>query len=113
MYYILGFLIYCVGQFLVWVQTYGPLKIELVRNNPWIPYAIAIPITHLFITGTKLIVNSSDGLTWGSRFIQFAAGMIIFTIMSSRFNGESINLKTGVSILLVGIVVAIQIFWKN
>jgi len=113
MYYILGFLIYSAAQFLVWIQSYGPLKIEFIKNNPWIPYAISIPITHLFIVATRLIVSNSDGLTWESRFIQFAAGIITFAIMSGYYNSESINLKTGISILLVGIVVAIQIFWKN
>lgn len=107
--YIYCFLIYCLAQALVWFQVYGPLKIDFIKNNTWIIYSMSIPITYLFVFGTKHIVDLSNGFTWGSKFIQFGASILMFAIMSYVFNNEGISLKTIISIILITIVMIIQI----
>lgn len=106
--FLYGFLIYCVAQILVWFQTYGPLKIDFIKSNKWLIYVFSIPITYLFVTATRYTVEYFEGLTWGSRFIQFTAGIITFAVMSYIFNNEGINLKTGISLLIVTILILIQ-----
>lgn len=107
--YFYSFLIYCLAQVLVWFQIYGPLKIDVIKNNTWVIYLGSIPITYLFAHGTKHIVRLSNGLTWGSKFIQFGASILIFAIMSYAFNNEGISIKTIISIILITIVIIIQI----
>jgi len=107
--YFYSFLIYCLAQILVWFQIYGPLKIDVIKNNTWAVYSMSIPITYLFTLGTKHIVKLSNGLTWESRFIQFGAGILIFAAMSYVFNDEGLSIKTITSIILITIVIIIQI----
>lgn len=107
--YFYSFLIYCLAQILVWFQIYGPLKIYIIKNNTWVIYFASIPITYLFALGTKHIVKLSNGLTWGSKFIQFGAGVLIFAAMSYMFNNEGLSIKTIISMVLITIVIIIQI----
>jgi hypothetical protein len=108
----LGILYYLIAQVLVWLQLYGPLKIDWMKDNKWIVYAMALPITYIFILATKYTVDAMDGATWGSRFIQSGIGVITFAFMAWYINDEGINLKTGISIFLVLILIMIQLMWK-
>jgi len=111
---IIGFLLFIVGQGVAWVQVYGPLIWPKLKENLWFSLIVLSPLIAIsYIYGTRYIVESFDGLTWPSRFISFSAGIIIFSIATSIFMKEGINLKTIISILLCIAVVSIQIFWKT
>jgi hypothetical protein len=83
-----------------------------MKGKTWLVYAMAIPITHLFVLATNHTVTHMGGFTWGSRFVQFGAGIVSFAIMAWYFNNEGINLKTGISLFLVLILILIQLMWK-
>jgi len=99
-----------VGQILVWIQTFGPLKIPYLKANMWISYTLSIPITFLFIQATK-IGFQGFGESWPIRFLGFTIGMITFTLLTNIVMNEPFNTKTVISMLLAIAIIAIQIFW--
>jgi len=109
---LLGIFYYLVAQTLVWIQLYGPMKIDFMKDKQWLVYAMAIPITHVFVLATNYTVTYMEGMTWGSRFIQFGAGAVSFAFMAYYFNNEGLTLKTIISLSLVSILILIQFLWK-
>ena len=53
-----------------------------------------------------------DGMLWPGRLISFGGGIIVFTVLTYIIMGESITLKTIISLILACILVSIQVFWK-
>jgi hypothetical protein len=47
-----------------------------------------------------------------SRFLTFTLGVVSFAVLTWYFNGEGINMKTAVSLILALSIILIQIFWK-
>jgi len=74
---------------------------------------IGVPISFLYIWGTKYTVQGLDGLLWPARFIGFGVGMVIYAIGVSYFFNEGISSKTAISLLLSIILIGIQTLWKN
>jgi|TARA_R110000803_G_scaffold141907_1_gene208283 hypothetical protein len=100
------------AQTLVWFQMYAPLKVEWFKDKLWITYVTAIPVTYLFVTGARYCVEYFGGTLWASRLLSFTLGIVSFTILTTIFNQEPINLKTGICITLSLIIVLIQVLWK-
>jgi hypothetical protein len=88
--FISGCVLLFLGQIAVWFQIYAPLKIDSLKND-W------------FIDGMSM---------WPSRFLTFTLGMFSFAFLTWYFNSESVNLKTGICLVLAFIIIFIQIFWK-
>ena len=110
-------LILCVGTFLLvqiitWFQLNGQFFSEWFKNNNFILALFGIPISYLYIYGTKYCYEGFGGVVWPGRFIGFACGMIIFAIFASTIMNEGITAKTGVSLALATALVAVQVFWK-
>ena len=108
----LGLIYFLVGQTVVWFTTNAQFYNKWAEDKPIIMTMIAAPVTYLFILGTKHCAVHFDGMLWPGRFIGFAMGMIAFTILTSSIMGESVNVKTVISLILAVILVCIQIFWK-
>lgn len=108
----LGLIYFLVGQTVVWFTTNAQFYNKWAEDKPIIMTMIAAPVTYLFILGTKHCAMYFDGMLWPGRFIGFAMGMIAFTILTSSIMGESVNVKTVISLILAVILVCIQIFWK-
>ena len=58
------------------------------------------------------MVAHFDGQLWPSRLVGFAAGAMVFTIMSSAWFKEPLSLKTLVCLGLALCIMLIQLFWK-
>lgn len=108
---IISTLLFLVAQTLVWFQSYGSISIPWIKNNQWIVYLFAIPITFLFVEGTKLGFKGF-GEAWPLRFIGFAVGILSFSILTNIFFGEGLNAKTIVCIILSIVILLIQVIWK-
>lgn len=108
-----GFLLFFLGQGLIWIQTNGQFVWPWFKKNPW-PVAIGFGsiISYILIRATQMVVEHFDGLLWPGRFIGFASGIIIFTGMTYYFMHEGITAKTGVSLILTLLLISIQILWK-
>lgn len=108
-----GFLLFVLGQALIWIQTNGQFIWPWFKKNPIILSIIGgTVISYLFIKATAFVVEHFEGLLWPGRFIGFASGMIVFAVFTWLFFGEGINLKTGISLALATALIAVQLFWK-
>ena len=101
-----------IGQILVWFQLNGQFVWKWFDNNPFILTLLGVPISYVFIIGTKYGYEAFDGVLWAQRLIGFGLGMIFFAFCTYYFMGEGITTKTGVSLILALTLVLIQIFWK-
>lgn len=108
-----GFLLFLLGQGLIWVQTNGQFIWPWFKKNPW-PVAIGFGsiISYVLIFATRFVVEHFDGLLWPGRFIGFASGMFIFAGLTYHFMGEGITAKTAVSLTLASALIAVQLLWK-
>ena len=97
---------------LTWFQLNGQFFSEWFKNNNFILALFGIPISYLYIYGTKYCYEGFDGLIWPGRFIGFACGTFIFAIFASSIMGEGITIKTGISLILAITLVCVQVFWK-
>jgi len=110
---IYAFLLYFIAQGMIWFQTYGQFIWPWIKNNPWtVSIVSGTLVSYIFIKATYFAVTYFDGLLWPPRFLGFASGMLIFTILTWFFMKEPITLKTGVSLLLATSLIFVQLFWK-
>ena len=105
-------ILFVVGQGLVWIQVNGPLIWPWAKKYKFLLLFVGIPITYLFMEGTRLAVTGFEGMFWPGRFVSFVSGMMIFTAFTYFFKGEGINAKTAVSLTLASCIILIQLFWK-
>ena len=69
---------------------------------------MGIPITGLFWLATKWGYQGFGNL-WAVRFMGFATSMMTFPIMTWLYLGETITLKTGMTIGLAVIIMLLQL----
>lgn len=102
--------IFILAQILIWFQNYGQYRWEWLGNNTWLLLMASIPITYLWIIGTRMGMEVFDGKSWPLRFVGFCTGIIIFAILSRFVLGETMNAKTIISLILCCIIIVIQLF---
>ena len=110
---LLAFLLFFVGQTMIWIQTNGQFVWEWFKKNPLLVSIImGTSISYVLIYATRLIVEYYDGLLWPGRFIAFGSGIISFTFLTWYLLGEGITTKTIISLFLACSLIGIQLFWK-
>ena len=109
---IYGILLFLVAHIVTFFQLNGQFRWEWFAKNEWILALIGIPISLLYIWGTKYVVEGMGGLLWPARFIGFGIGMVIYAILVSYFFNEGINAKTIISLIIASVLICIQVFWK-
>lgn len=110
---IAGILYFLLAHIIVFFQLNGQFKWGWFKEHEWVMALIGIPISFLYIWGTKYTVQGLEGLMWPTRFIGFGIGMVVYAIFVSYFFNEGINAKTAVSLLLAILLIFIQVGWKN
>ena len=109
----IGVVLMVAGQILIWFQTNGQFVWESFRRNPLLLSVVGgTVISYMFIMSTRHLVIHFDGLLWPGRLMGFGIGIFAFTFLTWYYMGESVTLKTIVSLTLALILVSIQIFWK-
>ena len=112
-YYIfLGFVVTIIAQIGAWFQHNLQFKDPKYDETWWGMYALAIPLTYVFILATKYNVVGYGGSIWGARFVGFALGMLVYAIMIQIFFKEPFTMKIAVQLLLCFTILAVQAFWK-
>ena len=108
-----AFLLFTLGQTLIWIQTNGQFVWPWFKKNPFlVSLMMGTGISYILIYATKYIVDYYDGILWPGRFIGFGTGIISFAFLTWWFLGEGITAKTIVSLILACTLIAIQLFWK-
>jgi hypothetical protein len=110
--FIYGCLYFILGQLLVWYQINGQFLNDWVKNNPIWVSLLGIPISLVYIEGTRYLVESFNGEMWPQRLVGFAMGILTFAVLTYIHFGETLTPKTIVTVLLSLLIVLIQVFWK-
>ena len=97
-----------VANVVVWFQLNGQLKWDWWKDHVWAVCLMGIPISYVFWYCTK-IGYEGFGALWPVRFMGFATSMITFPILTYFYLGETIGLKTAVTILLSVAIMVIQL----
>ena len=109
---IIGMLIFLAAHAVTWFQLNGQFIWTWFEKNKFVLALFGIPISYLYIYGTKYIVKHFNGTMWPTRFIGFGIGILVYALFVGIFFKEGITLKTLVSLLLSSFLIFIQIFWK-
>ena len=109
-YILITILIFFINNILIWYQLNGQLVWDFWESWKGIGVSLlmAIPITALFWYATK-IGYIGFGNLWAVRFMGFATSMISFPIMTWLYLGETITLKTLITILLATVIMVLQL----
>ena len=109
-YIVLTIVIFLLNNILIWYQLNSQLVWDWAKGTKsmWIMSLLGIPISLLFWYATK-IGYVGFGNLWAVRFMGFATSMISFPIMTWLYLGETITLKTLVTILLAFIIMLLQL----
>ena len=107
---VLTILIFFVNNIIIWYQLNGQLvwKFWTTPKGIVLSLVMGIPITALFWLATKWGYVGFGNL-WAVRFMGFATSMMTFPILTYLYLGETITLKTAVTILLSIVIMIIQI----
>jgi hypothetical protein len=110
-YIALTILVFIINNIIMWYQLNGQLVWEFWKSTKGIIVSLllGIPMTGLFWLATKWGYIGFGNL-WAVRFMGFAASMLTFPIMTWLYLGESITIKTLITILLAFIIMLIQLF---
>tara|TARA_B100001094_G_C18157525_1_gene787322 strand:+ start:48 stop:395 length:348 start_codon:yes stop_codon:yes gene_type:complete len=108
-----GITFFLTAHFITWFQLNGQFKWEWFKEHEWVMALIGIPLSFLYIWGTKYTVEGMGGLLWPTRFIGFGIGMLVYAILVNYFFNEGFSLKTITSLILAISLIFVQVFWKN
>jgi hypothetical protein len=106
---ITGISFFLVAHTMVFFQLNGQFKWGWFKEHEWVMALMGVPISFLYIWGTKYTVQGLDGLLWPTRFIGFGIGMVVYAILVSYFFNEGINMKTTISLILAILLIFIQV----
>ena len=107
-----GFFLFLLGQGMIWYQTNSQFFNQWCREHPYVMAAAGWPISLILIYASRYVVAGFDGLLWPGRLVGFASGMMVMALFTYIHMGESITMKTGVTLLLALAITLIQVFWK-
>ena len=109
-YIVLTIIIFLLNNILIWYQLNSQLVWNFWKSPKGIitSLLLGIPITGMFWLATKW-GYIGFGTLWPVRFMGFATSMMTFPVMTWLYLGETITLKTLVTILLAFIIMLLQL----
>ena len=107
-----AFFLFFIAQTMIWYQTNGQFISNWVKERPALIALLGVPISYILIYATRYVVLAFDGLLWPGRLIGLSSGMIIMALCTYVHLGETITMKTGVTLALASVIVFIQLYWK-
>tara|TARA_R110000868_G_scaffold84340_2_gene237809 strand:- start:1113 stop:1457 length:345 start_codon:yes stop_codon:yes gene_type:complete len=109
-YIVLAIGIFFLNNILIWYQLNSQLVWDWAKGTKsmWIMSLLGVPISLMFWYATKIGYEGFGNL-WAVRFMGFATSMLTFPVMTWLYLGETITLKTLVTILLAFIIMLLQL----
>ena len=103
-------ILFLICNVLVWYQLNSQLVWDWAKGTKsmWVMSLLGIPISLLLWYCTK-IGYIGFGNLWAVRFMGFATSMLVFPLMTYFYLGETITLKTLISIILAIIIMLLQL----
>ena len=96
------------ANIVIWFQLNAQLKWDWFKDNYLLMSLLGVPISYALLYSTKFGFQGFGEL-WPIRLLGFAVGMMTFPIITYMMLGEGITLKTGVSIILAGVIMILQL----
>jgi len=108
-YIVITTLLFAINNILIWYQLNSQLVWEWAKGSKAILFSclMGIPISYMFILATKWGYQGFGNL-WSVRFMGFATSMLTFPIMTYFYLGETVTLKTAITILLAIVIMILQ-----
>ena len=109
-YIVLTILIFFFNNIIIWYQLNSQLVWDWAKGpkSMWLMALMGIPISLLFWYATKIGYEGFGNL-WAVRFMGFATSMMTFPIMTWLYLGETISLKSMISLGLAVIIMLLQL----
>ena len=109
-YILLTIAIFLLNNILIWYQLNSQLVWDWAKGTKsmWFMSLMGIPISILFWYATKWGYIGFGNL-WAVRFMGFAASMLTFPIMTYLYLGETMTLKTIITLGLAILIMIIQL----
>ena len=109
-YIVITITLFLLNNVLIWYQLNSQLVWDWAKGTKsmLVMSLLGIPISMLFWYATKWGYIGFGNL-WAVRFMGFATSMITFPIMTYLYLGETITLKTLVTIFLAFIIMLLQL----
>jgi len=109
-YIVLTIVIFLLNNILIWYQLNSQLVWDWAKGTKsmWIMSLLGIPISLMFWYATKIGYEGFGNL-WAVRFMGFATSMLTFPVMTWLYLGETVTLKTLVTLLLAFIIMLLQL----
>ena len=109
-YILITILLFFFNNIVIWYQLNGQLVWPFWKTWKGITISLlmGIPITALFWYATKIGYQGFGNL-WAVRFMGFATSMMTFPIMTWLYLGETISLKSMISLGLAVIIMLLQL----
>ena len=106
---VITMILFFLNNIIIWYQLNSQLVWEWAKGTKamWFSALLGIPISLLFWYATK-IGYQGFGALWPVRFMGFATSMMTFPLLTWLYLGETITLKTAVTIMLSVIIMIIQ-----
>ena len=64
-----GILFFLLAHTIAWFQLNGQFKWDWFKEHEWLMALIGVPLSFLYIWGTKYTVAGLDGLLWPTRCV--------------------------------------------
>ena len=109
-YILLTIAIFLLNNILIWYQLNSQLVWDWAKGTKsmWFMSLMGIPISILFWYATKWGYIGFGNL-WAVRFMGFAASMLTIPIMTYLYLGETMTLKTIITLGLAILIMIIQV----
>ena len=109
-YIVLTIISFLIANVLVWYQLNSQLVWSWAKGykSMWIMSLLGIPISLLFWLCTKWGYIGFGNL-WAVRWLAFGSSMLVFPIMTYFYLGETITVKTFITIILAFIIMLLQL----
>ena len=96
------------ANIVIWFQLNSQLKWDWFKDNYLLMSILGMPISYALLHSTKY-GYIGFGELWPIRLLGFAVGLMTFPVITWIMLGEGITIKTGISIVLAGIIMLLQL----
>ena len=109
-YIVISIISFLLANILVWYQLNSQLVWDWAKGykSMWIMSLLGVPISLLFWLCTKWGYLGFGNL-WAVRWLAFGSSMLVFPLMTYFYLGETITLKTIITLLLAIIIMILQL----
>ena len=105
----ISILLFLAAQTLAWLQINGQFVWPWAKDHRVLLSFIGVPISYLLMLASDYAYDGLDGKLWPGRFLAFAIGMVVFTILTSVLLDEGVTVKSGVSLFLALVIIVLQL----